>query len=133
MHECLLVYPNYTNRYSHTFHKYNCSENIAKILKKLHIWKGLYSYVRSSHPEVFCKEGVHRNFAKFTGKHLYQSLFFDKVAGFRLQASTPLVATSVRSMLERSAVIVITSSQRHIQDLVRHLWRSFLVKILNAW
>ena len=25
---------------------------------------------RSSGPEVFCKKGVLRNFAKFTGKHL---------------------------------------------------------------
>ena len=32
-------------------------------------------------PEVFCKKGVLRNFSKFTGKHLYQSLFFNKVAG----------------------------------------------------
>ena len=40
---------------------------------------------RSSRPEVFCKNGVLRNFAKFTGKHLYQSLFFNKVAG-QLQA-----------------------------------------------
>ena len=28
---------------------------------------------RRSHPEVFCKKVVHRNFAKFTGKHLCQS------------------------------------------------------------
>ena len=31
-----------------------------------------------SHPEVFCEKGVLRNFAKFTGKHLCQSLFFKK-------------------------------------------------------
>ena len=36
---------------------------------------------RSSRPEVFCRKGVLRNFAKFTGKHLCQSLFFSKVAG----------------------------------------------------
>ena len=36
-----------------------------------------------SHPEVFCEKGVLRNFAKFTGKHLCQSLFFNKVAGLR--------------------------------------------------
>ena len=30
----------------------------------------------SSLPEVFCKKGVLRNFAKFTGKHLCQRLFF---------------------------------------------------------
>ena len=38
---------------------------------------------RSSHPEVFCKEGVLRNYAKFIGKYLCQSLFFNKVAGLR--------------------------------------------------
>ena len=31
-------------------------------------------------PEVFCKKGVLRNFAKFTGKHLCQSLFFNNSA-----------------------------------------------------
>ena len=29
------------------------------------------------------KKGVLRNFAKFTGKHLCQSLYFNKVAGLR--------------------------------------------------
>ena len=36
--------------------------------------------VRSSLPEVFCKKGALRNFLKFTGKHLCQSLFFKKEA-----------------------------------------------------
>ena len=36
---------------------------------------------RSSRPEMFCKKVFLRNFAKFTGKHLGQSLFFNKVAG----------------------------------------------------
>ena len=36
---------------------------------------------RSRRPEVFCKKAVLRNFAKFTGKHLCQCLFFNKVAG----------------------------------------------------
>ena len=38
---------------------------------------------RSIRPEVFCKKGFLRNFAKFTGKHLCQSLFFNKVADLR--------------------------------------------------
>ena len=38
---------------------------------------------RSSRPEVFCKKGVLRNFAKFTGKHLCQGRIFNKVAGIR--------------------------------------------------
>ena len=33
--------------------------------------------------KVFCEKGVLRNFTKFTGKHLCQSLFFDKVTGLR--------------------------------------------------
>ena len=36
-------------------------------------------------PEVLRKRGVLRNFAKFTGKHLCQRLFFNKVADLRLQ------------------------------------------------
>ena len=42
-------------------------------------------YLRKTTPcsllEVFCKKGVFRNFAKFTGKFLCQSLSFKKVAG----------------------------------------------------
>ena len=37
----------------------------------------------SSCPEVFYKKVVLRKFAKFTGKHLCQSLFLNKVAGLR--------------------------------------------------
>ena len=36
---------------------------------------------RSSRPDVFCKKGALGNFTKLTGKHLRQSLFFNKVAG----------------------------------------------------
>ena len=35
--------------------------------------------IKNSRQEVFCKKGVLRNFAKFTGKHLCQSLFFNKL------------------------------------------------------
>ena len=34
--------------------------------------------VRRSRQEVICKKGVLKNFAKFTGKDLCLSLFFDK-------------------------------------------------------
>ena len=47
--------------------------------------------IQKQPPEVFCKKGVLRNFAKFTGKHLCQSFFFNKVAG--LTASANLTAT----------------------------------------
>ena len=38
---------------------------------------------RSSRPEVFCAKGVLTNFAKFTGKHLCQSLLYNKLADLR--------------------------------------------------
>ena len=38
-------------------------------------------YKQKQPPEVFCKKGVLQTFAKFTGKHLCQSLFFNNVEG----------------------------------------------------
>ena len=35
----------------------------------------------SSHQRFFYKKGVLKNFTKFTGKHLWQRFFFNKVAG----------------------------------------------------
>ena len=37
--------------------------------------------IRSSHQRCSVRKGVLRNFAKFTGKHLCQAVFFNKVAG----------------------------------------------------
>ena len=39
--------------------------------------------IRSSHQRCSIRKGVLKNFTKFTGKHLRQSLFFEKVAGLR--------------------------------------------------
>ena len=38
---------------------------------------------RSRHQKCSKQKSVFRNFTKFTGKHLRQSLFFNKVAGLR--------------------------------------------------
>ena len=40
----------------------------------------VYRIFRSSRPEVFCKKGVLKSFAKFTEKLLCKSLFLNKVA-----------------------------------------------------
>ena len=55
-----------------------------------------YFIFRSSRPEVFCKKDVLRNFTKFRGKQLFQSPFFNKVAGLRntFLNRSPLVAAS---------------------------------------
>ena len=42
-----------------------------------------FFFFRSSRPEMLCKKGVIRNFAKFTGKQPSQRLFFNKVTGLR--------------------------------------------------
>ena len=43
-------------------------------------WRSCNWY-RSSHQKCSMKKGVLENFLEFTGKHLWQSLFFNKVAG----------------------------------------------------
>ena len=60
--------------------------------------------IRNSRPEVFCKKGVLRNFAKFTGKHLCQNLFFNKVACLSCEfceifLKTPFVTEHFRWLL----------------------------------
>ena len=42
-----------------------------------------YSLVRSRHHRFSIKKGVLKTVAEFTGKHLYQSLFFNKIAVLR--------------------------------------------------
>ena len=44
----------------------------------------VYKNARSSHQRCSIIKGVLINFAKFTGKHLCQSLFYNKAAGLRL-------------------------------------------------
>ena len=41
------------------------------------------TFFRSSHSRVYCKKDILKNFAKFTGKHLWQSLPF--FAGWHFQ------------------------------------------------
>ena len=57
--------------------------HINKLGKILLIFTWLELF-RNSRPGVFCKKCVLRNFAKFTGNHLCQGLFFSKVAGLRV-------------------------------------------------
>ena len=57
-------------------------ENMNDDSESVHILNATID--RSSRPELFCKKGVLTNFVKLTGKHLRQSLFFDKVVGLQL-------------------------------------------------
>ena len=60
--------------FSKAFYKLNHNFLIAKLLSHDLLKE------RSSHQRCSVKKSVLRNFAKFTGNNLYQSLFFNKVA-----------------------------------------------------
>ena len=91
---------------------------------------------------VFCKKGVLRNFTKFIGKHLCQSLFFNKVAGPRptevfscefceisrntFSHRTPLVAASGILMLKLQTPLFPS-----LQAIKKILLRS--LHVLKAW
>ena len=57
---------------------------------------------------MFCEKGVLRNFTKFTGKQLCQSLFFNKVAGLRQLQLT--IYTIPTISLKRTILQVGTSN-----------------------
>ena len=89
-------------------HKYTSTELLIRVSS--FSWKTPSIFQKQS-PEMLCEKGVLRNFAKFTGKHLCQSFFFNKVAALSSRAQvfcceffeisketfserTPLMATS---------------------------------------
>ena len=85
----------------------------------------LQMFFRSSCLEVFCKKDVLRNFPKFTGKHLCQSLFIYMVAGQGRQLylkSDPGTAVSC----DFCKISNNTSSYR-TPLLTEHLWWLVLV------
>ena len=65
-----------------------CDHNELSSLKNsqfalLYEYKRSLARIGSSHRGCSVRKGVPGNFAKFIGKHLCQSLFFNKVAGLR--------------------------------------------------
>ena len=60
------------------------SHKLSICFYNTHVYKDPSDY-RNSLPEVFCRKGALRNFSKFTGKHLCQSLYFNKVSGLRAE------------------------------------------------
>ena len=54
---------------------------IPKSQKRLENYPFKHLAYRSSRPDMFCKKGVLKKFAKFIGKHRSQTLFFNKVTG----------------------------------------------------
>ena len=74
---------------------------------------------RSSSPEMFCKKGLLRNLSKFIGKHLCQSLFFNKVAGLR-------PATLLKKILWHWCFPVDFTKFLRTPFYIEHLWSLLL-------
>ena len=54
------------------------SKIILQNMSISHTKRQIFKEHRNSCPKMFCKKGFLRNFTKFTGKHLCQSLYFIK-------------------------------------------------------
>ena len=75
----------------------SCNEQVSMVEDFVWLWDGeknrllwkctllyfLHGRCRSSHRRCSIEKGVLKNFAKFTGKYLRQSLFFNKVADLK--------------------------------------------------
>ena len=72
--------------------KLHCARKLSRFCVKISVFWNVATSIkihcvilllfRSSHQRCSLKIGVLKNFAKFTGKHSCQSLFFNKVVGF---------------------------------------------------
>ena len=102
-------------------------------------WSEICCVYRSGRPEVFCKKGVLRNFAKFTGKHLCQSLspFLTEHLWWLLLCARDIAEKSLNRLL---LLPILKSNHRrcHVEKGVlknftnftgKHLcWSLFLIK-----
>ena len=86
---------------------------------------------RSSHQRCSIKKGILRNFTKFTGKHLCQSLFFDKVGCFWKQTGAGfwilLIFLNLKSV--RTCFIVVASRMILLEKVIKaclHLSKDML-------
>ena len=90
-----------------------------------------YKIFRDSRREVFCKNRVLRNFEKFTGKHLCQTLFFNKVGFIKKMTlaqvffcefwRTSSQEISKNTFSYRTPPVVVSESSLVI-SLFRHIW-----------
>ena len=92
---------------------YLSGKNVVTVLENIETkWKEVFNWfsmnhlasllasLRSSHRRCSINKGFLRNFTKFTGKHLCQRLFLNKVAGLRLRTTAfevSLILTSLNS------------------------------------
>ena len=95
---------------------------------------------------MYCKKGVLRNFAKFPGKHLCQSLFFNKAAGlpfltehlwwlllYEKQKSVILNYKAYKNFLKETLNLVWSWKPWHLkfcqENMRKHMWKY----LINNW
>ena len=98
-------------------------------------WSSKTLNFRSNHWRCSVRNGVLRNFAKFTGKHLCHSLFFNKVAG--LTFLQKIVKSSHPEVFLRKGVLKICSKfkgEHSSRSVISIKLRSNFIKIaLRHW
>ena len=80
---------------------------------------------RSSRTEVLCKKDALTNFAKFTLKHLYESLLFNKVADLQALGLGP--ATLLKSRLWHRCFPENSAKFLRHHFFIEHLWWLLLI------
>ena len=79
--------------------------------------------LRSSCPEVFYKKDVLRNFAKFTGKHLCQRLFLNKVAGLASGVFMRILRNFSENLFYRTAPVAASANCNLTKTILSHIPR----------
>ena len=111
----------------HLFYKKRFSENWGKFPGKYLQWTLLLIFkfaeqLQKQPPKVFFEESLIRNFAKFEGKHLCESLFFNKVVGLSPATLLKVTLAQVFSCEFYKTPFLQNSSWRlFLQLVLRHL------------
>ena len=93
--------------------------------------------VKSSHRRCSVKKGVLRNFAKFTGKHLCQSLFLcrpflQNTSGRMLPTRCHLLTSLVVTRCNTGLSVYKQSQNKHRFSAIFYRWLLLFVKFLMA-
>ena len=111
----------------HLFYKKRFSENWGKFPGKYLQWTLLLIFkfaeqLQKQPPKVFFEESLIRNFAKFEGKHLCESLFFNKVVGLSPATLLKVTLAQVFSCeFYKTPFLQNSSWQLFLQLVLRHL------------
>ena len=89
-----------------------------------------HNILRSRQRRCSIKEGVLKNFATFTGKHLCQSLFFNKVAGLSTVNFEKFLRTTFLTEDLRWLLLSIIAFASIVTIFIDHIWFLFIENVL---